>query len=144
MINLFAYKEYWEQLAERIDGITGCMPVTVDDEMGKRLNSLGKNSVMLFYLPPSASGDGHYDSFSEKNVCVIFIMKKYDPQRESAFDALAETQPIIEAIKQAMLNDLTAGCSPMRIDIATLNTIPETEFYRSFAGWSLGFNAKSR
>lgn len=143
MINLTAYKEYWERLAKRVPLITGVMPVTVDEEMGKRLNGMGKGSITLFYLPPTASGNGNTDSFNEANVCVIFIMKKYDPQRESAFDVLEQTQPVIEAIKQAMIDDLAAGCPVMRFEVSTLNTIPETEFYRSFAGWSLGFTVKT-
>lgn len=143
MISLTAYKKYWEDLARCVYGISDAMPVTVDEEMGKRLNNLKKDSVILFYLPPTSSGEGNIDNFSENNLCVIFIMKKYDPQRETTFDVLAETQPIIETIKRTMLDDMNAGCSPLRIDITTLQTIPETEFYRSFAGWSVGFTVKS-
>ena len=33
MINLTAYKEYWERLVKRVPLITGILPVTVDEAM---------------------------------------------------------------------------------------------------------------
>jgi len=38
-----------------------------------------------------------------------------------------------------MLDDLTSGCPLMRFDVSTLNTLPETQFFAGFAGWSVGF-----
>lgn len=143
MINLTLYREYWQRIAAAVNLISGSMPVTVDDEMGKRLSRITTDETTLFYLPPAGQGAGNADNFTEGNICVIFIMKKYDPQRSSAFEVLEQTQPIIEAVKRLMLDDLATGCPLMRFEVSTLNTAPETEFYRGYAGWSLGFTVKS-
>ena len=76
MINLTAYKEYWERLAQRIPLITGVIPVTVDEAMAKRITSLQKGSVTLFVLPPAAESEAkNIDSFKEENECVVFVME---------------------------------------------------------------------
>lgn len=143
MISLTKYREYWQRVAKRVAGITDVMPVTVDKSMGDKIKSLPKGSTSLFILPPGAEGYGSVDSFSEKNMCVVFLMAKYDPQRKTAFDILEETQPIIEQVKTVILADQAAGCSVMRVMGASIDTMPETELYGNFAGWSIGFNVKT-
>ncbi len=140
MINLTAYKEYWERLAKRVEGLTDVMPVTVDEAMSKRINSIRTGSVTLFILPPAAESEAkNADNFREENDCVVFIMEKYDPQRRDAWSVLETSQAVIEDLKSCMLDDLAAGCPLMRFDVSTLNTLPETQFFAGFAGWSVGF-----
>lgn len=140
MINLTAYKEYWERLAQRIPLITGVIPVTVDEAMAKRITSLQKGSVTLFVLPPAAESEAkNIDSFKEENECVVFVMEKYDPQRRETWSVLETSQTVVEELKSKMLDDLAAGCPLMRFDVSTLNTLPETQFFAGFAGWSVGF-----
>lgn len=140
MINLTAYKEYWERLAQRIPLITGVIPVTVDEAMAKRITSLQKGSVTLFVLPPAAESEAkNIDSFKEENECVVFVMEKYDPQRWETWSVLETSQTVVEELKSKMLDDLAAGCPLMRFDVSTLNTLPETQFFAGFAGWSVGF-----
>lgn len=140
MINLLQYREYWERVAARIDSVTGVLPVAVDKDMGKKIQALPTGSVTLFILPPGGESDSkNPDAFREANQCVVFVMEKYDPQRKTAFAALESSQKAIEEIKTLMLDDLAAGCPVMRFDVSTLNTLPETEFFAGFAGWSIGF-----
>ena len=140
MIGLKEYREYWERLADRVDSITGTLPVAVDKDMGKRIQALPTGSVTLFVLPPAGQSDSRNpDAFREQNTCVVFVMEKYDPQRRTAFDTLETSQRAIEDLKAAMLDDMSTGCPVMRFDVSTLNTMPETEFFAGFAGWSIGF-----
>lgn len=140
MINLVQYREYWERVAARLDSVTGVLPVAVDKDMGKKIQALPTGSVTLFILPPGGESDSkNPDAFREANQCVVFVMEKYDPQRKTAFAALESSQKAIEEIKTLMLDDLAAGCPVMRFDVSTLNTLPETEFFAGFAGWSIGF-----
>lgn len=140
MINLIQYREYWERVADRLESVTDVLPVAVDKDMGKKIQALPTGSLTLFILPPGGESDSkNADSFREANQCVVFVMEKYDPQRKNAFDALESSQKAIEDIKTLMLNDLAAGCPVMRFDVSTLNTLPETEFFAGFAGWSIGF-----
>lgn len=140
MIGLTDYREYWERAAERLDCLTGAMPVAVDKDMGKRIQALPVGSVTLFVVPPGAESDSRSpDAFREKNQCVLFVMEKYDPQRKSAFSVLESSQVAVEAVKALMLADLAAWCPVMRFDVSSLDTVPETEFFAGFAGWSIGF-----
>lgn len=140
MINLLQYREYWERVAARLDSVTGVLPVAVDKDMGKKIQALPTGSITLFILPPGGESDSkNPDAFREANQCVVFVMEKYDPQRKTAFAALESSQKAIEEIKTLMLDDLAAGCPVMRFDVSTLNTLPETEFFAGFAGWSIGF-----
>lgn len=139
MVSLTEYRKYWHGIARRLPAITGVLPVTVDDGMAKTVGSLPVESVTLFFMPPAATGAGNPDAFRERNECVVFVMRKYDPQRQSAYDVLEITQPVIEAVKAAMLDDQAAGCPVMRFEVSTLNTLPETGFFATFAGWSIGF-----
>lgn len=140
MIGLKEYREYWERVADRVESITGTLPVAVDKDMGKRIQSLPTGSVTLFVLPPAGQSDSRNpDAFREQNTCVVFVMEKYDPQRRTAFDTLETSQRAIEDLKAEMLADMAMGCPVMRFDVSTLNTMPETEFFAGFAGWSIGF-----
>lgn len=140
MIGLKEYREYWEDIADRLESVTGVLPVAVDKDMGKRIQSLPTGSVTLFVLPPAGQSESRNpDAFREQNTCVVFVMEKYDPQRRTAFDVLETSQRAIEDIKGQMLADMAMGCPVMRFDPSTLNTMPETEFFAGFAGWSIGF-----
>lgn len=144
MINLVQYREYWEGVSRRVGSITGVLPVTIDDQMGKKIQSLPVESVSLFVLPPMAESDSkNADNFKELNRCVVFVMAKYDPQRRSSFSLLEQTQPIVEEVKKVLLGDQRAGCPVMRVDVKSIDTAPETELYGRFAGWSIAFNVTS-
>ncbi|MGM9817170.1 MAG: hypothetical protein ACI304_08990 [Lepagella sp.] len=140
MIELQEYRQYWEQVALRCHTITGILPVAVDKDMGKKIQALPTGSVTLFVLPPGAESESrNLDAFKEMNTCVVFVMEKYDPQRKTAFDTLESSQKSIEELKRVMIDDMAAGCPLMKFDLRTLNTLPETEFFANFAGWSIGF-----
>ena len=144
MINLVQYREYWEGVVRRLDSINGVLPVTIDDQMGKKIQSLPADSITLFVFPPLAEYNAKsVDNFKEVNKCVVFVMAKYDPQRRSSFDLLEQTQPIIDEVKSLLLGDQRAGCPVMRVEVDSIDTAPETELYGRFAGWSIAFNVTS-
>ena len=146
MIQLNNYRSYWEGVAARVEGLTATMGVTVDEDMGPRLQNIAPDAATLFWIVPSAQPHrgSDADNYSEDNICVIFVMKKYDRQRTHATEALEQVQPIIEAVKQLIIDDMAAGCQVLAgLDVSTLSTIPETGFYGDFAGWSLGFTLNS-
>lgn len=142
MIALSSYRSYWEGVAQRIEAITATMGVTVDEDMGPRLQNIPAETATLFWIVPSAQTHkgSDVDNYSEDNICVIFVMVKYDRQRQRATDVLEQVQPIIEQLKQTIIDDMAEGCQVLAgLDVTTLSTIPETGFYGDFAGWSLGF-----
>lgn len=144
MIDLIKYREYWEHIARRLGPVTGVLPVTIDKEMGKRIQSLPPDSLTLFVFPPLADSKAvNPDSFRESNRCVVFIMKKYNPLKQPAFSLLEETQPVAEGVKFLLLSDSGSPCSPFDVDVSTIETAPETELYGTFAGWSVAFEIKT-
>lgn len=144
MINLAQFREYWQSVADRLDSVTGILPITIDKEMGKKIQALPVDSLTLFIFPPLAdSTNNNPDAFRESNQCVVFVMKKYNSMKESAFNLLEQTQPVAEAVKNCLLEDQREPCPAFTIDVASIETAPETELYGTFAGWSIAFNAHS-
>ena len=144
MINLAAYRKYWQSIADRITCVSGLLPVTIDKEMGKKIQSLPPESITLFVFPPLADSAGRgIDAFKEENQCVVFVMKKYNPLREASFDILEQTQHVAETIKQLILDDSRSCCLDFTVDVGSIETAPETELYGVFAGWSIAFKANT-
>ena len=140
MISLKQLREYFEGLVERVDGLKQAVPLTIEANMADKVNSIGEEeSPVLFYLPPSSEGAGSIDAFNDRSACVIFIMKKYTPRRSTSAAVLEDTQPVAEEVKAALLEDSRRPCHFLKADIATLSTMPETEFFGNWAGWSVAF-----
>ena len=147
MIDIKVYREYWEGVQKRIPEIKKVLPVTIDEEMSKTIQGLSKEECpVLFILIPSGTGASlSADNVRENNLCVIFLMSKYDPQRKGAYETIEEVQPVMERIKQMLIEDSATGCPVTKeLDLTSLSTLPESGFYRTFAGWSLAFSFKTR
>lgn len=144
MIDLKTYREFWDSLLPRVKGLHKVMPITVSENMNRHIQRLGaEDTPVLFWTPPSAEAQAgsNCDTMTERNECVIFVMKKYDPQKSSALEALEQTLPVIEDIKRHFLMECATACSILEIEADSISTMPETTFYRDFAGWSIGFAA---
>ena len=64
---------------------------------------------------------------------------------EEMSKTIEEVQPVIERIKQMLIEDSATGCPVTKeLDLTSLSTLPESGFYRTFAGWSLAFSFKTR
>lgn len=144
MIRLEDYGEYWQEVKRRIPDLTGVMPVTVDEDMTKKIRDLPLGSITLFWIPPHSSGKGtNVDNYTESDVCIVFVMEKYDPSRQESIETLEHTQQAIERVKALILDSQCSACTPLKLAALDLNTMPETKFFAGFAGWSISFHAKS-
>ena len=142
MIGLKEYREFWQEAATRLDGVRSVLPVVIDEEMGKKIQALkGSDLPALFWAPPMAESTeaADADTLAERNTCVVYVMTRYDPLKSSSLEALEETQPAIEALKRLLTGEYSGRCGVINLDPTTFSTMPETRFYRNFAGWSLGF-----
>ena len=53
-------------------------------------------------------------------------MSKYDPQRKGAYETIEEVQPVMERIKQMLLEDSATDCPVTKeLDLTSLSTLPE-------------------
>lgn len=140
MIALNVYRDFWEMVCRETKELSGVIPVTVDEDVAKKIRSLPLGSVTLFWIPPSAEGKGNnIDTFQERNRCIVFVMEKYDPSRQESLGVLETTQPVIERVKAFILQAGSQSCSPWTLEDLQLSTLPETKFFANFAGWSVGF-----
>ncbi len=139
MISLKDYRGYWTELGTML-GFTSVMAITIDKEMSKKIQGIKKGDAVLFWLPPAAKSDNAtFNNFTERNSCVVFVMEKYDPQREGSLDVLERTQPMAENVKAMLVDAALTPCSPLKVELTSLDTLPETDFYGTLAGWSIGF-----
>lgn len=144
MIALKSLREYWESMIGRVDGLKSVVPLTVEANMADKVGNVKEEQTpTLFYLPPTASGKGNPDAFGEDNMCVIFVMQKYNPRTSTSAEVLEDVQPIVEALKAKIIEDARRPCHFLKADISTISTLPETEFFGNWAGWSIGFTTKS-
>jgi len=156
MVNLKALIEYFQGLCwhpsapfkkvadvpGRIRGIKGFVVDTITPESGKKYQGLEKWQLpVLSLLLPTAQSDGSdADSMVERNTVVIILLDKFDPQRKDAVAVCVETQPLIEAVKALMLEDVADGCQLLDgLNLNSFSTMPETGIYGNLAGWSVGF-----
>lgn len=140
MIPLKSLREYWESMIGRVDGLKSVVPLTIEANMADKVGKVPESSSpTLFYLPPTAEGKGNSDAFGEENMCVIFIMQKYNPRTATSAEVLEAVQPIVEALKAKLIEDGRRPCHFLKADVTTLSTLPETEFFGNWAGWSVGF-----
>ena len=74
MIDLKDYAEFWQRtVADALEGAATVLPVTIDREMGKKIQSLPADSLTLFMLPPMAvSTSRNTDAYREKCDFVVF------------------------------------------------------------------------
>ena len=159
MVNLKELIDYFRKMADhprrprevnniiegRVPGIRGFVVDTVDADAGKKYQGLTRNQlpVLGMLLPTALSTSDDVDDITERTTVVIVLLDKFDPQRHgrTAVRVCIDTQPIIEAIKMAMINDKAAGCHLLnRLDLRSFSTMPETGVYGNLAGWSLGFS----
>lgn len=144
MIALKILREYWESIIGRIDGLKSVVPLTIEANMADKVGKVPENSTpTLFYLPPTAEGKGNPDAYGEENMCVIFVMQKYNPRTTTSADVLEAVQPIVEALKARLVEDSQQPCHFLKVAGPTISTLPETEFFGNWAGWSIGFTARS-
>ena len=143
MILLKDLRLYAESLAVAVPELVKAMPITIEANMADRIGSISEDeSPVLFFLPPSGQSIGRTDAFREDSLFVLFVMKKYNPRKCTAYQALEDVHPVAEKVKAVMLKDAGCPCHFMRIDVGSITTMPETEFFGNWAGWSIGFTGK--
>lgn len=142
MINLKDFRLYWEQMLERVPQLHSVEMISVEANMANKVGKIdAEQTPTLFYMPPTATAMGGPDSWREENKCVIFIMQKYTPSRQTSAEVLEQVQPVVEAVKRLLVEDAGVPCLIPHINAASIDTLPETEFFANWAGWSVAFDA---
>ena len=143
MILLSDFRNFVESIAERIPELVQTVPLTVEANMADKVGAISEDeSPVLFYLPPSAQSTGRPDAFTEDSMLVLFVMKKYNPRKCTSYEALEAVHPVAEKVKALLVQTAGCSCHFMHIDTGTISTMPETQFFGNWAGWSIGFTSK--
>lgn len=143
MLKIEEYRECIETAA-RVPAIKSRHLVNDDRGMSDRLRSLKREELpALFTVVPYAEAvDRDPDNLSERNMCILFLMERTDPQRRTSIEAVTDTQPVIEALKKEMRKAAARPCSLM-YGMSNLTTTPESGLYAEYAGWSLTYTLTS-
>ena len=141
MISMSVLRKYWAAMPGRVPGLRGACALSVDANMATKVGAIGEDDTpVLFYLPPTGRGRGYLDASREDTALVLFVMQKYNPRKTTPEAVLEAVQPVAEAIKERLLADAAYACGPVRVNPSTITTVPETEFFNNWAGWTLAFN----
>lgn len=140
MVRLSDWKEYWNSIVTRIPSLKGVHFVTEEADIKDKVLDIGKKEMpFLLVVTPSAKSSGEQDSFRENNLCLTYILSKEDAYSYTTFEMQEILQPIMEDVKEMMIND-KEGCGIMRdLDLSTLHTDPEKKLFTKLTGWSLSF-----
>jgi len=140
MVNLTELESYWESIITRVAGIKKAYYVTEEADMKDFISDI-KNAEQPFLLVviPSAKSVGVADAVLENNLNLIYVLSKEDAFNKTTFELQKELQPVMEALKAQMIDDIE-GCGLMRrLDIGSMQTDPEKRLMSKATGWSLSF-----
>ena len=143
MIKISQLRNFMESLVADLPGLTGAALLAIEANMAKKIGAYSEGDTVLFYLAPSAEGKmKNYDAYSEKNMMVLFVMRKYSPLKTSVDSVLEEHQQVLEEVKEMILELGRYGCSFMKPDLSSVSILPETDLFANWVGWSLAFQAE--
>lgn len=93
-------KNYWQSVANRIQGITLVMSVTHLDELTKIIKSLAYGDVILVVVLPSYDGSGDdADNVKDNAQELLLILKVIDRKEDTETDILAAYDSTTEYVK---------------------------------------------
>ena len=134
---------FMDELVERIPALKMSVPITIESNMADKIGKIGEGETpVLFFLPPSGTGSGSVDAYCEDSACVVFVMQKYNPRTATSAQVLADTHPLVETVKAELLRKSRCPCCFTKLDYSSISTLPETEFFGCWAGWSIAFTIK--
>jgi hypothetical protein len=140
MVNLTALETYWNSIITRVPTIKKAFFVTEEGDMKDFIADIRQQEQpFLLVVIPSAKSVGTADAVLENNMNLIYVLSKEDSFNKNTFELQKELQPVMEAIKAQMIEDIE-GCGLMRrLDISSMQTDPEKRLMSKATGWSLSF-----
>jgi hypothetical protein len=140
MVNLSTLETYWNSMITRIPTIKKAFFVTEESDMKDFIADIRQSEQpFLLVVIPSAKSNGQQDAVIENNLNLIYVLSKEDSFNKNTFQLQKELQPVMEAIKTQMIEDIE-GCGIMRrLDISSMQTDPEKKLLSKATGWSLSF-----
>jgi len=140
MVNLNDLEAYWNGVMITVPAIKKVFFVTEEGDMKDYLSDI-KNSEQPFLVViiPSAKSTGSQDAVQENNFNLVYVLSKEDSFEKTTFELQKELQPVMESIKNQLIEDME-GCGLMRrLNIGSMQTDPEKKIMTKATGWSLSF-----
>jgi hypothetical protein len=140
MVNLNELETYWQDMKTKVPALKRVDFVTEEGDMKDFISDIkATEQPFLVVIIPSAKSVGVPDAVKENNLNLVYLFKKEDTGKKNTFALQKELQPIMEAIKTQMIEDME-GCGLMRnLDISSMQTDPEKRIISIATGWSLSF-----
>lgn len=148
MILVQRFKEYFDHCVDDIKALKSAHIVATEEGLGQKIKDIGIDQIpFLVAVIPSADPDSRdTDSVKEKNMSVLFVLTKRDPQDkdESSFiNDMGHTQDITKLVKTMMKDDKDDCDAKFHdvmkyLDVNSMHQDPEYN-YLGCDGWSLSF-----
>jgi len=140
MVNLTAFETYWNGMTTKVPGLKKVFYVTEEADMKEFFSDIRTDEQpFMVVILPSAKSVGVPDAVLENNLCLLYILSKEDSFSKTTFELQKDVQPVMEAVKAQMIEDMD-GCGLMRrLDIGSMQTDPEKRIMAKATGWSLSF-----
>jgi hypothetical protein len=150
MIGIRAYKQYWTNLATRIDGLQGAYLVANEAQLKNVVADIADYPVLVATVPSADADSRDEDNTGEVSTGIVFVLKKVadsDRTQDSYVDDMEQMQQIMSVVKQTMLDDKTNCASdyhPLmhRLQVGSMHQDPEYN-YLGHDGWSMSFKLGS-
>ena len=146
MINVKTYKNYWQDMVNRLSDLKESVLVANEAQLKEKIDDLDDFPVLVATIPSADGKATDVDNKKEVTNCLIFILKKVaasDRTDDSYIDDMQLMQQMIEEIEDKMEADKTDCDSSWHdllkhLDVASYHIDPEFN-YLGCDGWSLSF-----
>ncbi len=143
MVNLTDFETYWNGMTTKVEALKKVFYVTEEADMKDFVSDIRTDEQpFMVVILPSAKSRGVPDAVLENNLCLLYILSKEDSFSKTTFELQKDVQPVMEAVKAQMIEDME-GCGMMRrLDIGSMQTDPEKRIMAKATGWSLSFEVE--
>lgn len=146
MVNIRTYKEYWENIAERIGDLKAAYLVANEAQLKDLVANIADYPILVATVPSADPNSRDVDNMSETNACLLFVLVKIAAADRLAgldIESMELTQNVMKQVKDMMIHDF-GDCDSefhelMRfLNISSFHQDPEYN-YLGHDGWSLSF-----
>lgn len=141
MISLVDFNTYFQGMANVDTGVKRVDVVPGEDNIKDILSDISNDDMpfLIAVIPSGKSNGSEQNNVVEVNYSLFYVLIKTDAVSKTDMEIMLETQPVVEAVKQQMMDDKEL-CGVMRdLDVGSFHMDPEWRFLGKCTGWSVSF-----
>ena len=150
MVPIREYKEYWDEMVNRITNLKEAILVSDEKDLGKKIKDVKLFPILVATVPSSDPDSVDEDNIGESNSCLLFVLKavtESDRTDNKYINDMELLQVIMKAVKDNMKSDMVTCNAPghslmSNLNVKSFHQDPEKN-YLGCDGWSLSFKMGS-